>query len=365
VTPKYPRLVARSTLLLCATLVACDAGRVRDAGPDGDVDASDARPDGLDAADGAGGDDADSVHDADMADDDALDGNPLDAETCVAGTCESLGAECGHVGGGCGVTLDCGACPGDLRCGADGVANRCGSPACGDSSPPLRPGIAGYQWGYTYGGASHMQGWIPFDPARLVFAGFDGTHPCALGPAGADFEVHSACGAPTSCSGANPTCGACNPCDEGSDDCGRTECGAASGGPLTPSAHRSTVRLPPEAVPCTTRTPPHPSVRCLPNGSAVDFFFVYPFGAYLYWAQNSTTKHWLHYGDRVQAYYHTRDAQGVLWEFVEVLASGAPTLTPASDGFGSMPPCSSDDPGSCHPCEHGGTCGWVQAVFVD
>lgn len=111
--------------------------------------------------------------------------------------------------------------------------------------------------------------------------------------------------------------------------------------------------------------PDDPAVKCLPNGSAVDFFFVYPFGAYLYWAQNSTTKYWLHYGDRVQSYYHTRDAQGVLWVIVEVLESGAPVLTPASDGTGAAGSCSSTAPDSCHPCQNGGTCGWVQAVFLD
>jgi hypothetical protein len=244
----------------------------------------------------------------------------------------------------------------------------CGNPsldACSDSSPPLRPGMAGFNWGYAYGGASHMQGWIPYDPARLVFAGFDPAHPCALGPAGVDFEVHSACGAATACSGGNITCGDANPCSEGADDCGRTECGAQSGGALTPTAHRMTVRLPPLAVPCTTRTPPHPSVLCMANGTDVDCFFVYPFGAYLYWGQNSTTKHWLHYGDQVQSYYHTRDAQGVLWDFVEVLVTGAPSLTPASDGAGAAPPCSSSNPSACVPCLHGGTCGWVQNVFLE
>jgi hypothetical protein len=199
-----------------------------------------------------------------------------------------------------------------------------------------------------------MQGWIPADFSRLVYAGADPSHPCALGPAGLDFEVPSACGLRTVCSGTNSTCAATNPCDEGGDDCGRTECGAMSGGVLTPSAWHRTVTAP-SGHACTTRTPPDPSVRCFANGTDADFFFVYPFGAYLYWAQNSTTKAWLHYGDHVQAYFHTRDAQGVLWDFVEVTSSGAPLLTPASDGAGAS---------TGHPCMHGGTCGWVQDVFL-
>jgi len=243
----------------------------------------------------------------------------------------------------------------------------CGSPtrsACASSSPPRRPARGGYVWGYAYAGASHMQGWIPADFTRLVFAGFDPDHPCALGPAGLDFEAASACGQPTVCHGTNRTCGAANPCSEGADDCGRTACGAASGGPLTPRAWHRTVGAPASHV-CTTRTPPHPSVRCFANGSDADFFFVYPFGAYLYWAQNSTTKAWLHDGDTAQVYFHTRDAQGVLWDFVEVLSSGAPVLTPASDGSGGDGACASDHPESCDPCQHGGTCGWVQDVFLD
>lgn len=242
----------------------------------------------------------------------------------------------------------------------------CGVPgraACGDSSPPLRPPLAGFVWGYAYQGASHMQGWIPADFTRLSFAGFDPNHPCALGPAGADFEVHSACGAQTVCRGERRTCGATNPCTEGADDCGRAECGAMSGGALTPSAHRATVTRP-SGVHVCERTPPHESVRCLENGGERDFFFVYPFGAYLYWAQNSTTKHWLHYGDRVQSYYHARDAQGVLWDFVEVTSSGAPTLTPVSDGAGAGGGCSAENPDACEPCRNGGTCGWIQSVFL-
>jgi hypothetical protein len=239
--------------------------------------------------------------------------------------------------------------PGSFTCGDPGRA------ACDSvTPPPMRPSQAGFVWGYAYSGGSHMQGWIPADFTRLVFAGSDPAHPCALGPAGLDFEVPSACGAATSCSGTNSTCAATNPCSEGGDDCGRTACGAASGGTLTPSAWHRTVTAP-SGHTCTARTPPDPSVRCFANGTDADFFFVYPFGAYLYWAQNSTTKAWIHYGDHVQAYFHTRDAQGVLWDFVEVTSSGAPLLTPASDGAGAA---------TGEPCLHGGTCGWVQDVFL-
>jgi hypothetical protein len=242
----------------------------------------------------------------------------------------------------------------------------CGNPAraaCGDSSPPLRAPVAGFYWGYAYQGASHMQGWINVPSGALEFAGYDAGHPCALGPAGADYEVRSVCGRATACRGTNPTCGAVNRCDEGDDDCGRTQCGAMSGGPLTPTAWRRTITRPGGHA-CTDRDPPNPAVRCLANGREADFFFVYPFGAYLYWAQNSTTRAWLHYGDRVQVYFHNRDAQGVLWDFVEVLSSGAPTLTPAGDGSGAGGGCSDTRPESCHPCRNGGTCGWVQDVFV-
>lgn len=235
--------------------------------------------------------------------------------------------------------------------------------ACTDSAPPLRPNIGGFYWGYAYQGASHMQGWFYYDPARMVFAGFDPAHPCARGPAGVDFEAASACGQATACSGDNITCGAANRCDEGADDCGREACGAMSGGALTPTAHRKLVTYPAGTHPCA-KDVPHPSITCFANGDEPDFFLAYPFGAYLYWAQNSTTKHWLHYGDRVQSYYHTRDAQGVLWDFVEVLGSGAPVLTPASDGAGAGGSCSADDPGACHPCHNGGTCGWIQEVFL-
>lgn len=243
----------------------------------------------------------------------------------------------------------------------------CGNPsraACSDNSPALRAPVGQFYWGYAYQGASHMQGWIGLPPGSVEFAGYDPSHPCALGPAGADYEVRSVCGRATACRGSNPTCGAVNHCDEGDDDCGRTQCGAMSGGPLTPSAWHRTVALPSGSHACADRTPPQPSVRCLANGGTRDFFFVYPFGAYLYWAQNSTTRAWIHYGDRVQVYFHNRDAQGVLWDFVEVLSSGAPTLTPASDGAGGRSGCDAAHPEGCHPCRNGGTCGWVQDVFL-
>ncbi len=252
----------------------------------------------------------------------------------------------------------------DGECFPDGTCGSTSVTACADSAPPLRPGVGGYYWGYAYDGASHMQGWIAADPARLEWVGWDATHPCATGPAAADFEASSGCGTPTTCLGTNRTCGDANPCTEGSDDCGSTTCGAESGGALTPSAHQLTVVFPSDAVPCTVATPPDPQVQCLPNGSTVDFFFVYPHGAYLYWAQNSTTKAWLHHGDRVQAYFHSRDAQGVLWDFVEVIQSGAPVLTPASDGAGAGGSCSASNPDACTPCLNGGTCGWIQDTFL-
>ena len=250
---------------------------------------------------------------------------------------------------------------GDCQAG-DSCGNKAIS-ACTDSGAPLRPSVGGFYWGYAYSGASHMQGWIYYDPAAMVFAGFDPAHPCALGPAGLDYEVATACGQATACSGGNPTCGAVNPCNEGADDCGRVQCGAMSGGPLTPSAHRKIVTYPDGTHKCN-KAVPNPAITCFANGNDLDAFLAYPFGAYLYWAQNSTTKVWLHYGDRTQTYFHTRDAQGVLWDFVEVIQSGAPGLTPASDGAGSGGGCSADKPEACTPCKNGGTCGWIQEVFL-
>ena len=234
-----------------------------------------------------------------------------------------------------------------------------------DSSPPLRPGVAGYYWGYAYSGASHMQGWIPGNAANLVYAGAEEGHPCALGPAGLDYEVASACGVASTCAD-DATCGDVNSCEEGIDDCGSETCGAESGGALTPSAHRATVTAPTaDAHACTEVTPPDPSVLCMDNGTDVDHYYVYPHGAYLYWAQDSTTKAWLHYGDSVQMYWHTRDGSGVLWDFVEVTGSGSPTFTPASDGAGAGGGCDSDHPEDCTPCQNGGTCGWIQDVFPE
>ncbi|MBK9754052.1 MAG: hypothetical protein IPO88_11190 [Nannocystis sp.] len=236
--------------------------------------------------------------------------------------------------------------------------------ACTDNAAPLRPNVGGFYWGYAYQGASHMQGWIYYDPAALVFAGFDPAHPCALGPAGLDYEVASACGQATACAdNKNRSCGDANPCSEGADDCGRVQCGAMSGGPLTPTAHRKIVSYPAGTHKCA-KAVPNDSITCFANGNDADFFLVYPFGAYLYWGQNSTTKVWLHHGDRTQSYFHTRDAQGVMWDFVEVLSSGAGTLTPASDGAGAGGGCSADKPQLCTPCKNGGTCGWIQEVFL-
>ena len=53
----------------------------------------------------------------------------------------------------------------------------------------------------------------------------------------------------------------------------------------------------------------------------------------------------------------------VLWDFVQVLTSSAPTLTPASDGTGGGG-CSDSRPENCHPCRNGGNGGRVQDVFL-
>ncbi len=104
----------------------------------------------------------------------------------------------------------------------------CGNPSrhsCSENNPPLRApaGNGVFYWGYAYNGACHMQGWFLVSPGVLTYVGDDGTHPCALGPAGADYEVRSACGRVTRCRGTNPSCGAVNTCEEGNDDCGLRE----------------------------------------------------------------------------------------------------------------------------------------------
>ena len=46
------------------------------------------------------------------------------APVCTPATCQSLGANCGLVGDGCGALLDCGVCPAGFTCGL-GQANVC------------------------------------------------------------------------------------------------------------------------------------------------------------------------------------------------------------------------------------------------
>lgn len=75
----------------------------------------------------------------------------------------------------------------------------------------------------------------------------------------------------------------------------------------------------------------------------------------------SPTKHWLHHGDHLQSDWHTRAAQGALWDLVEVLGTGAPMLTSAGASAG----CNTDDTAACDPCKHGGPCGRTQDVFLE
>src|SRR5690554_5593843 len=53
---------------------------------------------------------------------------------CAPKTCATEGAQCGAIDDGCGGTLDCGECAGDLSCGGGGEANRCGA-SCAKECP--------------------------------------------------------------------------------------------------------------------------------------------------------------------------------------------------------------------------------------
>jgi hypothetical protein len=57
------------------------------------------------------------------------DGSRFDAGACEMVSCLGEGAECGSIDDGCGGTLACGECEGDLVCGAMGP-NRCGDGPC-------------------------------------------------------------------------------------------------------------------------------------------------------------------------------------------------------------------------------------------
>ena len=57
---------------------------------------------------------------------------PPPPPTCTPRTCESVGAECGMIGDGCGDAIDCGPCPPGSACGAGGMPN-----ICGGDCPPL------------------------------------------------------------------------------------------------------------------------------------------------------------------------------------------------------------------------------------
>lgn len=56
--------------------------------------------------------------------------------SCIAETCEQMGANCGSIDNGCGETLDCGSCDEPETCGGSGVPNVCGSPGPGECVVP-------------------------------------------------------------------------------------------------------------------------------------------------------------------------------------------------------------------------------------
>ena len=87
---------------------------------DAGLEAETGMPDSQEPDAAEAGDDAAA---AEAGDDAAPEAGP---EACVAGTCDSLGKNCGPTPDGCGGTLACGTCPATQLCGGGGVPNVCG-----------------------------------------------------------------------------------------------------------------------------------------------------------------------------------------------------------------------------------------------
>lgn len=109
--------MSRVSALLLATssmLFGCVEGGLA---PERGGDDGSARPEdgGSGGSDGGDGGDAALIFDVDPP--------------CKAGTCASLGKNCGLTSDECGGTLDCGTCKGSLICGG-GSPNVCGSAPC-------------------------------------------------------------------------------------------------------------------------------------------------------------------------------------------------------------------------------------------
>jgi hypothetical protein len=57
-------------------------------------------------------------------------GAPDLGSACVPRTCAQQNIGCGPAGDGCGLAIDCGACPPGQTCGGGGVPGQCGGPTC-------------------------------------------------------------------------------------------------------------------------------------------------------------------------------------------------------------------------------------------
>lgn len=213
---------------------------------------------------------------------------------------------------------------------------------CASNSPPLRPSAHGSQWNWCYpdrfpaagtgaiAAPTSDQGWI--DAHDLVFAGY-GPHTIKRGPAGRDFEVHTAAcdgyadvayhGLPSPRWGGNIECNTENSCTEGVDDCVsddgrevfygegssmRSRClGGYEYSSLVSGGHSPDMR----------------------DGDRMPL-------SYLFFAPRSNTKTYLHAGDVVKVIYRKtidiphRDAAPTrsTWYGVEIVESQCPFLAP-------------------------------------
>jgi hypothetical protein len=124
-------------------------------------------------------------------------------------TCTALGAECGSVNNGCGVSLTCGTCVAPEVCGGAGVANRC---AC----PPKTCDAVGAECGEILDGCNGIRSCGACPPGKICGgAGPNrcGDKPCRPATCG---SLTSDCGlSQDGCSGVL-NCGGCG----GFDSCG-------------------------------------------------------------------------------------------------------------------------------------------------
>jgi hypothetical protein len=244
------------------------------------------------------------------------------------------------------------------------------SSSCENDHPLLRPPLTvmrgtlqDYYWGYVVRSApgttaTRYEGWIFLPALSTRFVGYE-PHPCAYGPGDVDFEVDEACGRPlVGCefNGRRRNCQMANPCNQGGTHCGLCSGDAPRTARRDADASVLTVHQP-TAHPCARPLADRPGVRCVGSvgpGNRDNETYVYPYGAYLSWAPESSHKNWLRYGDVVRRYYQSTIAGGGVWDFVEVTASGGNPFVPVTDGSATDRPC---------PGGHG-TCGWIRDEFI-